>query len=109
MQTEISFGTNDKGNRERVLALLSDLHWHDTLELQRVGGIRAPARVHELRGRGWDIRCEGHEGRFKYRLFGRLAEPPKRRSWKQRALDAESRVRELEQLLGGDTSELHRV
>lgn len=99
MAEQLSFSTNDRGNRERVLSLLSDGKSHDTLELQRVGGTRAPARVHELRGLGWDIRCEGDEGRFRYCLVGRLAEPVVRKSWKARALAAEQRVRELEAML----------
>lgn len=99
MPEQLSFSTDDRSNRSRVLALLSDGLWHSTLELQAVGGTRAPARVHELRRQGYDVQCDGERGRFKYRLNGRLslnAEP--QLSWKRRALLAEARVRELEQL-----------
>lgn len=36
-------------NRQRVWELLLDGKWHSGLELVEVGGMRAPARVHELR------------------------------------------------------------
>lgn len=70
-QLGISFSTDDRTNASRVLALLRDGQWRSTLELQAVGGTRAPARVAELRAAGWLIECEGKRGRFKYRLTGK--------------------------------------
>lgn len=70
-QLAISWGTDDRTNASRVLALLRDGEWRTTLELQAVGGTRAPARVAELRAAGWIIVCEGRRGRFRYRLTGR--------------------------------------
>lgn len=94
-KAEVSFGVDDRGGRERVLELLRDGQWHDGKELRRVGGTRAGARVHELRGQLWNIECTGAEGHYRYRLVGRLTEPPKRRSYKARAIAAEARLREL--------------
>lgn len=70
-QAAFTFSTDDRTNAARVLALLRDGQWRSTLELQAVGGTRAPARVAELRASGWLIECEGRRGRFRYRLTGR--------------------------------------
>jgi hypothetical protein len=70
---QLSFGADDRSARERVFTLLSDREWHGTPEVVRVGGLRGPARVHELRAKGWEIACEGERGRFRYRLVGRSA------------------------------------
>jgi hypothetical protein len=94
-QPEFSWSTNDVTNRERVLSLLGDGQWHSTAELVRVGGSRAPARVHELRREGYVIACDGERGRYRYRLTGRAAPPPRALSWKERALRAEAKLSEL--------------
>lgn len=96
-----SYSTDDTTNRGRVLALLSDKRWHSTLELQAVGGSRAPARVFELRREGWVIACEGERGRFNYLLVEWQPPKPRPLSWRRRALIAEARVAELEKQLRG--------
>lgn len=91
-----SFSVDDRSNRARVLALLSDGAWHSTLELQAVGGTRAPARVHELRRSGYFVECEGERGRFRYRCTGKSPLPtPPALSWKRRALAAEAELAAL--------------
>lgn len=72
-QLGLSWSVDDKSNRARVLALLTQPfgEWRSTLELQAVGGTRAPARVADLRAAGWLIECEGKRGRFRYRLTGK--------------------------------------
>jgi hypothetical protein len=72
-QAAFSWSTDDKSNRSRVLTLLQSPQgqWRSTLELQAVGGSRAGARVHELRGAGWLIECRGQRGRYEYRLTGK--------------------------------------
>jgi hypothetical protein len=74
-QPEFSFSTNDRTNRERVLDLLRDGRYHDTLEVIRVGGTRGPARIHELRERGYVIECVGERGRHRYRLLPQAVAP----------------------------------
>lgn len=56
--------------RTAVLDLLWDLRWHDSFELVRVGGLRAGARVHELKRQGWDVEVDvdADTGRARYRL-----------------------------------------
>jgi hypothetical protein len=58
----------------RVLAHLqahgSALNWQ--LAKPEIGGLRAPARCHELQHDGWDIRVERvAKGTFRYTLIGR--------------------------------------
>jgi hypothetical protein len=58
----------------RVLAYLqahgSALNWQ--LATPDLGGMRAPARCHELQKDGWDIRVERvDKGTFRYTLIGR--------------------------------------
>jgi len=102
---EHSYGSDDKSHREKVLELLSDGAWHSSRALQRVGGTRAGARVQELRDRGFLIECrhqpDGSAGAWEWRLTGQGEPPPKKLSWKERALAAEARVLELEAQLGG--------
>lgn len=54
--------------RAAVWALLSDGGWHSGLELVSVGGMRAPARVHELRHEdGHRILCRVVDSCSEYR------------------------------------------
>jgi hypothetical protein len=58
---------------DAVLELLGDGRWHTTFEFVELGILRAPARVHELRRRGFaiDVRRVARRGRspvFEYRL-----------------------------------------
>jgi hypothetical protein len=102
---ERSYGSDDKSHREKVLELLRDGDWHSSRALQQVGGSRAGARVQELRDRGFLIDCrhrpEAPAGVFEWRLSGQGEPPPRRRTWRERALVAEARVLELEAQLGG--------
>lgn len=58
----------------RVLAYLQErgsaLNWE--MSTPEIGGSRAPARCHELKQDGWDIRVERvSKGTFRYTLVGR--------------------------------------
>lgn len=100
---ERSYGSDDKSHREKVLDLLRGGEWHSSRALMQVGGTRYGSRVQELRDAGYLIECEPSEdtpGVYHWRLTGQ-GEPPKRRSWKTRALEAEARVLELEAQHGG--------
>lgn len=99
---EASRGTADKPHRQQVLELLKDGEWHSQREMQRAGGDRYGARVHELRGRGFNVVVEQlGAGVYRWRLSSEAVERPPTRSWKARALFAEARVRELEALFDG--------
>jgi hypothetical protein len=102
---ERSYGSDDKSHREKVLELLRDGAWHSSRALMQVGGTRYGSRVQELRDRGFIIDCRHREdspaGVFEWRLSGEGEPPPKRRTWRERALSAEARVLELEAQLGG--------
>jgi hypothetical protein len=102
---ERSYGSDDKSHRARVLELLGDGEWHSSRALGHVGGTRYGSRVQELRELGYLIDCRHREeapaGVYEWRLSGQGEPPPKRRSWKERALAAEARVLELEAQLGG--------
>lgn len=51
----IDYAELKKTARGRVLLLLTDLHWHTHVELQRQGGARYGARVLELKRLGYEI------------------------------------------------------
>lgn len=100
---ELSYGTDDRTHREKLLALLSDGEWHTQREMQRAGGLRYGARVHELRLDLLNVEVKQlDQGVHHWRLNGKLTDDqPRKRTWKERALAAELRVLELETLLGG--------
>jgi hypothetical protein len=102
-RVEVSFGADDKSHREKVLELLRDGAWHTQQEMQRVGGLRYGARVHELRAAGLNVEAEERgPGVFHWRLSSQPAPVRERKpTWRERALAAEARVLELEAQLGG--------
>lgn len=102
-EAEPSYGTDDRSHREKLHALLSDGAWHTQREMQRAGGDRYGARVHEMRLDLFNVEVmQVGTGVYHWRLNGKLTEPlPRKRTWKERALAAELRVLELETLLGG--------
>lgn len=99
---ETNYGTADKPHRQQVLELLKDGRWHNQVEMRLAGGDRYGARVHELRGRGFNVVVEQlGAGVYRWRLSSEPVVRPPTRSWKARALFAEARVRELEALFDG--------
>jgi hypothetical protein len=60
-------------NRAAVLELLADHQWHSGPELVEVGGMRAGARVHELR--------RGEDGGPKRRILCRVVDSESRYRW----------------------------
>lgn len=56
--------TAQRTQRDVVLGLLADGHWHSTIEFVELGILRAAARVFELRTRG-------HAIELRRRRFGR--------------------------------------
>lgn len=56
-------------NYERVEALMMDFRWHSSVELMRVGGMRAVGRLHEAKQHGWTYdKRKKSAGVFEYRL-----------------------------------------
>lgn len=48
--------------RDRILQVMSDLHWHSWKELKEVGGVRYGARLLELRRMGYEmVSHESHD------------------------------------------------
>ena len=57
-------------HKDALFALMQDGRWHHMAEMQRVGGWRYGARLHELKNQGWQYekRSVGNDV-FEYRLL----------------------------------------
>lgn len=60
---------------DRVLAVLRDGRPHTMEEIHQFAGfMRLNSRISDLRHRGYEITCNRVDGRYVYRLLGRLEE-----------------------------------
>jgi hypothetical protein len=69
--------TRLQNNEQRIEALMtSNYGWYSSLQLMEVGGLRALARVHALKAKGYryERRSTNRPGIYEYRLIPKAAE-----------------------------------